>query len=76
MRVEPLKEPAKNFNFVDQSQANLAVGRVGAHTGKIKLADKTNLSELSKNTHFFIKSSENLINLLRPVDRIKCESFE
>jgi len=69
-----LKGSAKGFSFVDQSQANIAITRVGAHAGKIWLNSKTNLLELSKTTHFFIKSDENLVNLLKPGKQIKCES--
>jgi len=74
LRADPLKESAKGFSFVDQSQANIAITRVGAHAGKIWLNSETNLLELSKTTHFFIKSDENLVNLLKPGKQIKCES--
>ena len=74
LRIEPVKESAKGFSFVDPSQANIAITRVGTHTGKIWLISNTNLLELSKTTHFFINSDNNLVNLLKGIKQIKCES--
>ena len=74
LRVDPKKEFAIGFSFVAPSQANIAITRVGANAGKIRLVNETNLLNLSKTTHFFINSNENLVNLLKSVKQIKCES--
>lgn len=61
---------------MEQSKANTAVTRVGSRVGTVKLIGKTNLSGLSKTTHWFIKSDKGLVNLLKPIKQLNCESVK
>lgn len=73
--MDSIKESAKGFSFVDPSQANIAIRRVGSSTGKIWFISEANLLGLSKTTHFFINADNNLVNLLKCIQQIKSESI-
>jgi len=63
------------FSFVDPSQANIAITRAGAHTGKIRFNNKTNFLTLARTTHFFINSDEKIVDFLKGIKQIECESI-
>ena len=74
-RVEPVKNYAKGFTFVNQATANVAITRVGAGAGSVKLNHEISLLELSRTTHWFIKVDNNLSNLLHNTRQLECESM-
>jgi hypothetical protein len=53
-----------NFSFVSQSEANVAITRVGSRAGTIKLSSQCSLLNLTKSTHYFLKVDNDFLKPL------------
>jgi hypothetical protein len=63
-----------NFSFVSQSEANVAITRVGSRAGMIKLSSQCSLLNLTKSTHYFLKVDNDFLKPLGFVRELSPES--